>query len=328
MTEAISDDRGFVPVRARIAMTVFLIVLLVVVLAGEALGSSGDTLSVEQAQAEVTRYFPVAEKKITASRLIQPIEIGGNPAWNLTFENGSNALVDAVTGKIKQFSSVPTAATTQGKLTPSQAQEIVLKLIGQMYPERVQQVAPDPIRPAQPSGAGLAILFTRMVNGALFPANGFRVSVNPDGSIATFQTQWQDSLTFPNPERLIGDRAAIKAAVDLLTQNPQAFLFYQTVAPGQPPKLFYLIKTAIAEMALDAQTGLPAGGPATPLDRRRDWTPILRGLGLGAVWILSLAGAFLLGRRLDRWRRRSTPAPAGMLEKGGENELQVGTGDT
>lgn len=282
--------------------TVFVILLCLAFQAHNALADQGSSLSAEQAQAEATRYFPAAKAKLVTSRLIQPVEGGGHPSWSLMFDNGANALIDASTGKVTQFSSVPTQDTAQGNLTPTQAQDIARRLIAEMYPERVEYVKPDPVRPPQRSGAGIQVLFTRVANGALFPADGFQVNVNPNGSIGTFRTNWQDTVSFPAPGRVIGERGAIRTVLDVLTRNPRVFLFYQTVAPGQQPKLFYLVKTANAEMAIDAYTGVPAGGFQSPRPRQRDWGPILRAAALGGAWVLTVIAALLAGCRFRRSR--------------------------
>lgn len=305
--------------KPRTTALILLVALFLGVGAGRVLASPTATLTVEQARAAVAKYFPVG--KLLNSHLVDPVGPGANPAWNLTFENGSNALVDGVTGKVTHFSSVPTEATSQGTLTSTLAQQVALNLIGQMYSERLQEIEPDPVRPMLPSGAGFTLLFARVVNGALFPANGFRVTVNPNGSIAQFQTNWQEATSFPPPTGLIGERAALTAARKLLTENPKVFLFYQVVAPAQPPKLFYLVKTATAELALDAQTGLPPGGSPSGHKPSPDFAEIGWAVGIGALWLLSAAVAYGLGIRLGSRRAHHAGTGGGTGAKGGDDPL-------
>lgn len=286
--------------------------LCFVLAGGTAQAASDQHLSADEAKSQVARFFPIGETRLLSSRLVEPVNPGENPSWNLVFENGNTALVDSVTGNVKQWASVPNAQTAQGNLTADQARQIALRLIAGMYPDYASQVVPDPIRPARPSGAGVQVLFTRTANGALFPANGFQVNLNPDGSVAAFQTHWQENIEFPKASNLIGEQLAIRKAGSLLTSNPRAYLFYQIVAQDQPPKLFYLVKTATAEMALDAQTGEPPGGMPAEFKPTSTRAPYLGGTAL-ILWMVTVALSYWMGKRqgLRRHQLRGIhPQPA------------------
>lgn len=208
-------------------------------------------VSRSQAEAVVARAFHPGS--VIDANLIR--DVTGKREWNLLYRNGSTALVSATTGEILQFSSLPTLASAQGHVTASQAVAIAARTIRSLAPAHAFHVRLDPLNPALLHGGQYVISFTRMVHGIPFPANGFRVKVDKNGSVSFYQTTWYDHMHFPPPTHVLGRQEILTRADDIFTANPRLTLFYYLLPWEKAPRLLYLVQTAGGQLALYADSG-------------------------------------------------------------------------
>lgn len=120
--------------------------------------------------------------------------------------------VDARTGEIRRvYSSAPWGR--EAKLTADQAQEKALAFLKAIAPDRTEALAlydsEDQTADGSPS---YSFTFARRVNGCFFPANAYSVDIDSaDGSVHRFYRTWDEDLTFPSPEGVISESAALDA---------------------------------------------------------------------------------------------------------------------
>lgn len=120
--------------------------------------------------------------------------------------------VDARTGQIRQvYSSAPWGR--EAKLTADQAQEKALAFLKAIAPDRADDLelydSGDHTADGAPS---YSFTFARKVSGYFFPANSYSVDVDAtDGSVYRFYWTWDEDLTFPSPEGVISESAALDA---------------------------------------------------------------------------------------------------------------------
>lgn len=268
--------------------------------------AQGTPLSADEARDAVNKV--IAVPPLIASRQVEPVG-PGNPAWNLTFEGGTTALVDSVTGEIQQFSRLANAETGKGTVTEAQAWNTAAALVNKAYPGRMATLRPSPVRTPEKLDQGVTVTYTRLVNGVLYPANGVRVTVFNDGSVGALQTNWLASVDFPPATGLVSERTVLDKALATLTANPQAYLIYHhTKGVQSPPELLYLVRTRGAEVPFYAATGEFVNPlPGEPAPGQPGWRPLLRWAPWAAAWAATLALAFLAGRRRPVIQRK----PAG-----------------
>lgn len=120
--------------------------------------------------------------------------------------------VDARTGEVRQvYSYAPWGQDP--RLTADQAREKALAFLKTAAPDRAEALelysSDDQTADGSPS---YSFTFARKVNGYFFPANTYSVDIDAaDGSVFRFYRTWDEDLTFPAPEGLISEAAALDA---------------------------------------------------------------------------------------------------------------------
>ncbi|QQE79267.1 YcdB/YcdC domain-containing protein [Alicyclobacillus sp. SO9] len=207
-------------------------------------------ISKQQAENIVSNAFhPGSVEKATKISNQQKL-----PEWNILYANGSTALV-SMSGTVERFSSIATAASAKGKTTNKQAVAIARKLIQQLDPSHSKLVKLDPLHPNVLKGAQFTVSFTRVANGIPFPANGFKVAVNKNGSIGSYSRTWSNSVAFPEKKGVLSQQNIINHADNYLTSSPHVTLFYYMVPWKKTPQLLDLVQTKGGQVALYAKNG-------------------------------------------------------------------------
>lgn len=267
--------------------------LLVASVAGHAPVRVASDVSATQAARVVAAHFTLGTPKTVTS--VTPTD-RAHPSWNILYSSGATALVDKISGEILDVSALPTLASARGTLSPDGAVGIARQLIAAVDPARASLTQLDPLRTPQVVHNAIQVSFTRVVNGVLFPANGFRVTINPNRSIQSYQVSWDDQTTFPSASAVISAPHAIRQATTLLAAHPHALLFYYLLPGSRTPRLLYLVKTSYGEVPLYASTGRPvdpANPQPDPAPAPRTTTPAVSVERIAQGWPVALA--FLLG---------------------------------
>jgi hypothetical protein len=215
---------------------------------------AGAPLSLLQAEQRVARFFPLGTPR--AGTTVVPTN-RPTPSWSILYANGAAALVDQMTGEILNITTTATVSLHRVTLTEGAALAVATSLIKAVDSPRASLVQLDPVQTPQTVQDAVQVSFTRVVNGILYPANGFRVSVNQDRSIRSYQVSWSDQTRFAPPYHLVGTARAIQAAKTALTRQATAYLFYYLLLSSHSPQLLYLVKTPYTDLPIYATTGQP-----------------------------------------------------------------------
>ncbi|MFZ5631590.1 MAG: S-layer homology domain-containing protein [Bacillota bacterium] len=210
----------------------------------------------------------------TGRNLERHYGVPGSRVWNVQFADKENknlisVSVDARSGELISFSREERMdpgeyyKEPQVKVGPEEARKIADGLIGKMRPDRMGQVvyrqSEEEIGPWVKVGkiAPRAYMFeyARMVNGVVYPENGFRVKVSSTtGEVTFYRMTWWETA-FPAAGGVIGTAAANEkylAGHPLTLEYSRA---YERWGRGAEPPAYYLIYR-------------PAGGTRVMLDAR------------------------------------------------------------
>ncbi len=261
---------------------------------------ASSTVSKQEAEELISGVFhPGKVEKVT-----QVTSQSNVQEWNLLYANGDTALV-TLSGVVERFSSIATAASAKGSTTKQEAIAIARRVIKKLGTAHYKLITLDPLHPNVLNGAQYTVSFTRVVNGIPFPANGFKVGVNRDGSIASYSATWTNRLAFPEKAGVLSKKDIIKHAESYFTSNPHATLFYYLLPWAKSPKLLYLVQTEGGQAALYANNGnlvRPPGSSSTTstihvLWYQRAWFQWTSG---GFLGLLILCAVFMFGLRMGR----------------------------
>ncbi|MDI6906978.1 MAG: PepSY domain-containing protein [Thermoanaerobacterales bacterium] len=257
----------------------------------------GRLLTAEQAQAKAEAAYPLPDgMQLTGKRLWQNWEVPGAKAWNFSYSNKEKKRtveirVDAATGELLGFSTYENLdpedylKKPEVKVSEDQARKLAEEFIKQQQPERAGQVTfrrcNKDIGPwakfGDESPRAYSLEYARLVNGVVYPANGFNVTVNSTtGEVTNYNMGWWDT-SFPAPAGLI-DKA--KAAALYLEKHPllleyaRAFERYPD-GPDRPKYFLVYHPTGWPMGVLDARTGQELDSEGKPVaGRKAEFTDI------------------------------------------------------
>lgn len=249
----------------------------------------------ELAGAEKLRGVRTAAQLDTALRAVSGFGLGGyalaSSSYNLEKEDGEETVlctlryrreaedetysrtvtVDARTGEVRRvYSYAPWGQDP--RLTADQAREKALAFLKSFAPDRAEALelysSDDQTADGSPS---YSFTFARKVNGYFFPANTYSVDIDAaDGSVFRFYRTWDEDVTFPAPEGLISEAAALDAwmntydvalAYRLVPQKLDGTDPLQAKAVRQGMEYFYVLRLTYALereetcLGVDAKSG-------------------------------------------------------------------------
>lgn len=257
----------------------------------------GRLLTAEQAQARAEKACPLPDgMQLTSKNLVASWEVPGAKVWNFSYSNKERKLtieirVDAATGELLGFSTCENLDPAdylkkpEVKVGEDQARRIAEAFIKKQQPERAGQVvfrrSDKEIGPwaerGDDSPRAYRLEYARLVNGVVYPDNGFSVTVNSTtGEVTDYSMRWWDT-SFPAPAGII-DRA--RAAALYLEKHPLLLEYVRAFKhfPDGPDKPRYFLvyhPTGWPMGVLDARTGQELDREGKPvLSRKADFTDI------------------------------------------------------
>jgi len=256
----------------------------------------GRLLTAEQAQAKAEAAYPLPEgMQLTTRNLMANWDAPGAKAWSFSYSDKEkkrtiSIQVDAATGELLSFSTYEELdpedylKKPEVKVSEAQARRIAEAFIKKQQPERAGQVTfrrcnkeTGPwSRPGDESPRAYVLQYARLVNGVVYPGNGFSVTVNSTtGEITTYNMSWWDT-SFPAPAGLI-DKT--KAAALYLEKHPLLLEYVRVYEPysAKPDKVKYALVyhlTGWPMGVLDAKTGTELDREGKPVVRQAEFTDI------------------------------------------------------
>lgn len=257
----------------------------------EAVDKLAGYLSPDQAQARAEKACPPpAGLQLTGKNLSSRWDVPGGKTWDFNYNDQEkrryfSIRVDAATGELLGFSR-------NDNLDP---QDYLKPPVVKFTKEQAEKIAADFFKKQQPARAGQVTLryadremgpwakrgddrprawrfeFARLVNGVVYPDNGFNVTVSTEtGEITNYDMRWWET-DFPQPAGLI-DKA--KAAALFLEKHPLSLDYSRAYAkwPTGPdtPQYFLLYHLTKWPMGvLDAATGQELDGAGKPIVSRQ-----------------------------------------------------------
>lgn len=259
-------------------------------------GAAQKSLSaVEQAGVEKLKGVRTAAQLDTALRSVSGFGLGGyaltSSSYSLEKEDGEETVlctlryrraaeedaytrtvtVNARTGEVRRvYSYAPWGR--EAKLTADQAQDRALAFLKGFAPGRAEALdlydSEDQTADGAPS---YSFTFARKVNGCFFPANSYSVDIDAAyGSVYRLYHAWDEDLTFPAPEGLISEAAALDAWMNTYDVVLAYRLVPRELDAKDPPKLIqqgmtyfnglpltYALEREKPCLGVDAKSGKP-----------------------------------------------------------------------
>ncbi|MGE5703108.1 MAG: S-layer homology domain-containing protein [Clostridia bacterium] len=141
-----------------------------------------------------------------------------------------NISVDANTGELTSYSrngGKKQSSNGVAKLSRESAREMAERFLTQSSPKKADLVTlydRDMTKPKPPLGGTVTypFHFARMVDGVMFPDNGIDISVDETGTVTSFYLNWNDTVSFTKPDKVMDEKAALTA----YKENMKAKLSY------------------------------------------------------------------------------------------------------
>lgn len=193
------------------------------------------------------------------------------PEWSFSWteknpQNESDPLyvsvtIDANSGELTAYSRYggdKQPANGIAQLSRDSARQMADRFLKQTSPQKVDLVQlydRDMTKPKPPLGGTVQYPFhyVRLVDGVLFPDNGIEITVDETGTVTGFYLNWNDTVSFEKPDKVMGDKEALEA----YKANTKAKLSY--LLPwenqNQDDKTLSLIYRNPFQQYLDPETG-------------------------------------------------------------------------
>lgn len=249
-----------------------------------------DLISADQAQEIAGKYVEVPKGYTAASRnLERHYGIPGSRVWNIQFadsekKNWIRVSVDAKTGELTGFSKDSRMnpedyyKDPEVKVSEEEARKAADNLVGKLQPLKAGQVVfrqSEPelgpwIKMGKPAARGYMFSYARMVNGVVYPENGFRVRVSSTaGEVLSYDMFWWET-SFPKPEGVIGEASANER---FLAEHPLTLEYgkaYKRWTKGNDSPEYYLIyrPSGGAGAMLDAVSGTEIDYQGNPVVKK------------------------------------------------------------
>ncbi|MEW5762116.1 MAG: YcdB/YcdC domain-containing protein [Bacillota bacterium] len=251
----------------------------------------GRLLTAEQAQARAEKACPLPDgMQLTSKSLMANWDVPGAKVWNFSYGNKERKLtieirVDAATGELLGFSTCENLdpedylKKPEVKVGEDQARRIAETFIKKQQPERAGQVvfrrSDKEIGPwaerGDDSPRAYRLEYARLVNGVVYPDNGFSVTVNSTtGEVTNYSMRWWDT-SFPAPAGVINRARAAALYLEkhpLLLEYVRAFKHFPD-GPDKPRYFLVYHPTGWPMGVLDAKTGQELDGEGKPVPGRK-----------------------------------------------------------
>lgn len=226
---------------------------------------------------------------ITGRNLERSYAVPGSRVWNVNFTAPDQkksiwVSLDARSGELISFRRderfEPADYYKEPQVTNSQekAGQIAWELVRKLQPAKSGQAA---LRQSEPEigpwvkmggtvPRGYMFYYARMVNGVVFPENGFRVRVSSiTGEILSYEMIWWETA-FPKTDGVIGEAAANEK---YLAEHPLTLEYgrgHKRWATGKEPPAYYLIyrPSGRSTQILDAATGREIDYSGNPVEKK------------------------------------------------------------
>lgn len=248
-------------------------------------------LTADQAQAKAESVYALPKgMQLTSKNLQQNWDVPGNKLWRFSYtdkekKHNKEIKINAATGELlgfstyEDFDSEDYVKKPEIKVSEDQARKIAEAFIKKQQPARAEQVefrcCDKQCGPwskfGDESPRTYSLGYSRLVNGVVYPANGFTVSVNSTtGEVTDYNMAWWDT-SFPAPTGLI-DPA--KAAALYLEKHPLTLEYaraYNRFSDGSDQSKFVLLYHLTNQPmgTLDAKTGQEIDGQGKPIVSRK-----------------------------------------------------------
>ncbi|MBO8163731.1 MAG: S-layer homology domain-containing protein [Brevibacillus sp.] len=114
--------------------------------------------------------------------------------------------------------------------------------------------------------------YARVVNDILFPENGINITVDGEGTVTSFDLNWNDGITFPEPSELITEEQAAEVFKTSSVAKPVYFLPWDR--PHVSREKPFLVYQNPFDFVVDAQSGQPLTNWRDPIEEEQEPTPV------------------------------------------------------
>jgi hypothetical protein len=230
-------------------------------------------ISPDKAQELASRAVDIPEGYTVSGRnLDRSYAVPGSRVWNISYQDadGKNYMrvsVDAVNGELISFSldePWDVNKLPEVKVSQEEAGRIAADFIKSLQPARFGQTALRDVQPdvgpwvkmGSPVAGSYSIQYARLINGVVYPENGFRVRVNSTtGQVTYYEMTWWNTA-FPAAGNVIGVEAANQK---YLSNHPLRLEYgrgYQRWGMDKEPGYYLVYRPeGAAGVMLDAHSG-------------------------------------------------------------------------
>ncbi|MCL6477228.1 MAG: S-layer homology domain-containing protein [Peptococcaceae bacterium] len=249
-----------------------------------------DLISADQAQETAAKLVEVpAGYTVTGRSLERNYGVPGSREWSIRFSDKEkkkwiHVSVDARSGDLISFSREEEMdpgeyyKEPQVKVSEEEAKKIAGELIKKLRPDRFGQVVfrqsekeMGPwVKTGKTAPRGYMLEYARMVNGVVYPENGFRIRVNSTtGEVTSYRMIWWDTA-FPSVQGVIDTAAANEK---FLAGHPLTLEYcrvYERWGRGTETPQYYLVYSPVrgSGVMLDARSGQEIDYQGNPVVKR------------------------------------------------------------
>lgn len=194
---------------------------------------------------------------------------GNDPVWSINFAKqvdgryyGSYSVsIHAETGLLIRFNNYSNDDTVKPSYPPKisleEAKPIAQGFAQAIYPEewlqsRYNTSAESNYKTPLNGDVRYSLRYDRIVNGVVYPSNGFRVEVNGNGEVVGFSIDWDRNTEFPDSQDVISQEEALKSWAEASKLSLTYFRPYERRSgDNSTVSVAYFLES----VSLDATTG-------------------------------------------------------------------------